>query len=55
MSKENKRECGHISICPKDEGHGYRRYWRGESGWENRGGGNELYISRNIDNKILIM
>ena len=37
--------------CPKDEGRDYRRYWRGDSGWENRGGGNELHISRSIDNK----
>ena len=49
-SKENKRESG-----PKDEGHDYRRYWRGDSGWENRGSDNELTISRNIDNKNRII
>ena len=54
-SKENKRESGPIFKCPTHEGYGYRIYWRGDSGWEHRGCGNELNIYRSIDNKIRIM
>ena len=28
-----------------DEGYDYRRYWRGDSGWEILGGGIELHMS----------
>ena len=50
-SKENKRESRPISQCFKDEGHDYWRYWRGGSGRKNRGGGNEICISRSIDHQ----